>query len=963
MAYSRNISGLVQWRSLLVVAALGILCALGARMYLVRRHLTERAYKIGWESAYPEQFAKPDGTPTGVVVELVQEAARRRGIRLIWEEHRESSEAAILSHAVDLWPLITITEERKARLHFSRPYLHSYLAFWVLPGSGFTTADSLRGKKVASRPAPINVTLLKRFAPGSVGIVKQTPAEAITSVCSGETAAALLEQDDLIHSLIRGAGACGERGLAMIQLPNATIDLAIGSSKAASEVADALRDEIDVLFGEGEVDRLFQRWGYISGRNSASLEVLLEATRGERVSMITTGLLLIFLALAVFQTRRYGIESRKARAAEELQRKSNSELLETQRIAGLGVWSCDFASGHVHWSDELFRMAGLDSSKRSLSYEDRVKVFSQESAERLHAAVTQASEVGTPYQLDLEMLRSDGATSWVTVRGEPIHAPDGRIIGLRGTALDITARRRSLEALASTERRLQLALESAALGTYEWVVDTGQLIWNPQAERIFGYHPGTFRGSYENFLQTVDAEDRAAVVQAISDAQRGHAAFVMECRIVLPDGKNRWVLSRGAFLQGERGESVRMYGVVLDITAQKNLEKQLQQAQKLESVGRLAGGLAHDFNNMLTVIMGYAEQAREAVAVDPGLSRKMNEILKAAGRSRDLTQKLLGFSRQQVIEPVPLDLNVLLGDLQEPLARLIGEDIVLVFHPSRRLWPVVIDPSQVNQILLNLLVNARDAMPAGGEITVQTSNVMLSDQDCEEYPGAVPGSYVMLSVADTGVGMSPDTVAHIFEPFFTTKGAEQGTGLGLATVYGIVSQNRGFIQVKSVPGQGSKFQILLPRIHSEPGQLAQDYQRERRAEGTGTILLVEDNDLVRDLLAASLEELGYTVLNADSPEKAISFAERQGTWIDGMLSDVVMPRMNGLQLREKILAMHPETRILFMSGYTSNIVTADKVGTGLHFIQKPFTVDELGKRLSEVMSEPAPQGHPTVLIH
>lgn len=908
-------------------------------------------FRIGWERAAPEQLMGSKGQPTGAIVELVREAARRKGIALQWVESPESSEGALLSGRVDLWPLMTITEERKQYLHFSAPYIDSVLALWVLPGSALKSVSRLQRSTIAHLGIPVNTVLLRGYLPHAVGLPTEDPRAAIESLCRGEAAAAMLEQDEIVHELIRGGRACGNQGLEMIDLPGAKIHLAIASTKRAADVADAIRDQIDSMVEEGFVDRLFEMWGYVSGRTSAAVELLIEARRRERIGFATTLLLCGFLGLAVFQTSRYGRQVQRAKIAEELQRQSYSELLETQRIAGLGVWSCDLGTGTSHWSDELYRMAGLDPGENGLPYEERSKVFSPESAKKLQAAIAAAAQDGTQYQLELEMRRPDGSSSWVTVRGEAVRNHDGEIVGLRGTAFDITERKRILETLAETEGRLKLVLEAAKLGTYEWNVETGDLIWSQQTERIFGVAPNTFGGTYPDFAKAVYPEDLAKLEELVGQARNSGCTYSQEFRIILPDGSQRWIFSRGAFMGPDRGESLRMYGVALDITGPKLLEQQLQQAQRMESVGRLAGGVAHDFNNMLTVILGYAEQAKNEVVVYSGLWKKLTEIEKAASRSRDITQKLLGFSRQQVIEPVPLDLNELIGDLLEPLARLIGDDIELSFEPGCGLWPVEIDPSQVNQILLNLAVNARDAMPEGGRITVKTSNISLAPGRSSIHSGLDPGEYVMFSFTDTGIGMSEETKAHIFEPFFTTKGAGQGTGLGLATVYGIVTQNKGFVDVRTKPREGSSFDIYLPRMAGDSAPCEVDREPTSDTKCEGTILVVEDNELVRDLVSSSLQQFGYRVLIAEGPEEALVLMKREGHNIDGMLSDVVMPGMNGLELRDRVLMMNPEIRVLFMSGYASNVIPDGSYAQqGLQFIQKPFTIQELTDRMREVMA-------------
>ena len=393
-----------------------------------------------------------------------------------------------------------------------------------------------------------------------------------------------------------------------------------------------------------------------------------------------------------------------------------------------------------------------------------------------------------------------------------------------------------------------------------------------------------------------------------------------------------------------------------DLTEQKRaqaykarLEAELLHAQKLESVGRLAGGVAHDFNNMLTVILGYAELMASDMPDGDPLQESLAEIKKAACRSRDTTRQLLAFSRKQLIAPRAVDLNALVTEAKNALLRLIGEHIALVFLPGDALWKVVFDPAQVEQTLVNLIVNARDALPSGGRITISTSNLHLEVEDCRDRVDAQPGDYVVLAVGDDGVGMDEQTLSHIFEPFFSTKEVGKGTGMGLATVYGVIKQNNGFIDVTSGKGRGTTFRLFIPRLQG-PAVDPPVAPEHRAARGRGTILLVEDNDMVRDLTRSMLVGLGYTVVAAPSGHAALDLCARPGLKIDLLLSDVVMPDMRGPELGERLLAVRPDIQVLFMSGYASSQVAgADLSAESARFIQKPFTMTELARAVERVL--------------
>ncbi len=404
------------------------------------------------------------------------------------------------------------------------------------------------------------------------------------------------------------------------------------------------------------------------------------------------------------------------------------------------------------------------------------------------------------------------------------------------------------------------------------------------------------------------------------------------------------------------GGEGRTLAVVRDVTARRRaaeengrLQAQLLHAQKLESVGRLAGGVAHDFNNMLTVILGEASLVCEESAPGTVVRESADEISRAALRSREVTRQLLAFSRKQAAAPRIVDLNALASDMRQALARLIGEDVELELERSPELWPVRLDPAQLDQILVNLVVNARDAMPDGGRIVIATRNVAVREAIAPELAGVPPGEYALLSVRDDGTGMDEATLSHLFEPFFTTKGAGKGTGLGLATVYGIVSQNGGFVRVESAPGRGATFRIYLPRVDGVPAP--KTGPASPAARGHGRVLLVEDEELVRATACKMLESLGYEVTSVSSGAEALAVCARKDERIDLLLTDVVMPEMKGTELRRRLEVVRPGIPTVFMSGYASG-ATGGLDGAAV--LQKPFTAPELALELLRALRWPSP---------
>jgi signal transduction histidine kinase len=430
-------------------------------------------------------------------------------------------------------------------------------------------------------------------------------------------------------------------------------------------------------------------------------------------------------------------------------------------------------------------------------------------------------------------------------------------------------------------------------------------------------------------------------------------------RIARPDGSIRWIRDRAFPIRHAEGHIHRIVGTATDVTEQVHLQEQFLQAQKMESVGRLAGGIAHDFNNLLTVINGTADLVMANLdSIDP-LRQELEQIRLAGDRAATLTGQLLALSRRQILQPEILNLNEVIGDMRGMLRRLIGEDIQLVFQlsgqlsgqPSGQLARVRVDPGQIEQVILNLAVNAQDAMPDGGTLLIETREVLLDLAWPATHPSTVPGRHVMLAVSDTGIGMDEATRQRIFEPFFTTKDQGKGTGLGLSTVYGIVEQSNGTIWVYSEPGKGTTFKIYLPCLNEAPQQQSPARGETRTGtHGHETILLVEDEQAVRSLTKRILESAGYTVLQAGNGSEALALLDRHGSPIDLLLTDVVMPGMNGRELATRIASVRPQMKVLYTSGYTDDAILRHGVlDDTSRFISKPYAPLELTRRVRDVL--------------
>jgi len=586
--------------------------------------------------------------------------------------------------------------------------------------------------------------------------------------------------------------------------------------------------------------------------------------------------------------------------------------------------------------------------------------------DRAKALLEDTWEEGRLFKADYRMRTHDGREVWMRDEALIVRDPQTGKRFTRGVLIDITDQKRAEDALRRSEEnyRLFVAQSSEAIFRTEHnppiPVD---LPWEQQAELgmdggyiaecndamahlyAFGQARDLVGRRLSSFIDKTSPIVRAFLQTFINS---GYRLTDRETQGHYPGGRIRTVrTSMIGIVENDR--VVRTWGIQRDVTERLQLEEQLRNAQQLEAIGRLAGGVAHDFNNILSIIMGHDELLLATVGGDERVRNGLEQIRRAADRAASLTQQLLAFSRKQVLQPKVLDLNEAVADIQKMLSRVIGEDIELVatLHPS--LVAVKADPGQVEQVLMNLAVNARDAMPQGGQLAMETSNVDLDDEQSRTLD--VPcGQYVMLKVSDTGHGMDTPTLSHVFEPFFTTKPMGKGTGLGLATVYGIIKQSGGGIQVESEPGQGTVFRIFLPAVDEDARSQQSPGASQSVAGGSETILVAEDEPDLRELTRIFLESYGYKVLSASSAEKAIQTAEISAEPIHLLLTDVIMPGMSGRQLAEKIMSKRPQTKIVYMTGYTDDMVVQHKVlEPGVQLLQKPFTKAELAAKVRSTL--------------
>lgn len=617
-------------------------------------------------------------------------------------------------------------------------------------------------------------------------------------------------------------------------------------------------------------------------------------------------------------------------------------------VADVGAFDWDLTSDRFEGSTALGQLWGLAAAGHDGPLLERLDAADK-------AALTEAVARCTPqsdrFACELCIPWEDGTRHRSVVRGGVSFDAGGTAVRARGAVMDIDARfQESANAeIEASAALLRIAVNAARIGGFRVSIPSYQTHLSDEIRAIRDFPPG-YWPTMEEAVEGYEPEYRPAIFAAVRACAEHGTPYDLEVRLLTPKKRKLWVRLMGEARRNAEGQVVEIVGALQDIDESKRLQQQLRQSQKMEAVGQLAGGVAHDFNNLLSVILSYSSMMLAELPAEAPMRADLQEINRAGERARVLTAQLLAFSRQQIIQPRVVELTQLVHGMQSMLRRLITESIELSLLTSRNVGKIFVDPGQVEQVLMNLVVNARDAMPAGGTISVETANVELSQEYAERHYDIVPGPYVMLAVTDTGVGMNEATVERIFEPFYTTKDQGQGTGLGLATVFGIVKQSRGHIWVYSELGVGTTFKVYFPRTDLPAEPTAKPVVEADRLKGSETILLVEDDQQVRVLIRSVLRNYGYNVLDAQNGGEAFLTAEQFQGKIHLLLTDVVMPRMTGRQLAERLAGMKPDLRVLYISGYTENsIVHHGVLDAGIAFLSKPVTPEALARKVREVL--------------
>lgn len=643
--------------------------------------------------------------------------------------------------------------------------------------------------------------------------------------------------------------------------------------------------------------------------------------------------------------REIALQAQEAslRHAHRSSQESEQQLRCALSAARMVAWDWNLATGVVHRSENASSILGLRTSEP----DEFLRMIHPDDRTRVEAAIAAARGGEAFSDFEFRVVTGEGHILWVlesaSLRVDPVTEQPH----LTGICMDLTDRKQAELRLRESAKRFRQMANTAPVVI--WVTDrTGYCTFiNEQWTRLSGQNVDQALGF--GWTERIHPDDRQLAKSQFITATEKKTDYLIEYRFMDPSGVYRWAIATGRPRLIRNGTFDEYIGCILDISEHRQLEERLRQSQKMEAFGQLAGGVAHDFNNLLTIISGNSETLSELLPSNDPCQEFVREISTAGKRAASLTQQLLAFSRQTMLAPKILDLNAVVSETEKMLRRLIGEDIRLTIHREPKLRLMKLDPGQCEQILINLAVNARDAMPKGGQLTIETANVTLDDHETAAYPEATPGDYVRLTVKDTGNGMTPEIKSRLFEPYFTTKRVGKGTGLGLAVVHGIVNQNSGLIQVTSEPGAGAIFELYFPAV--EGTVIAPKHEGNNKPKpGSEFLLLVEDEDAVRRLLLRVLQQQGYKVLVASNGREALELVKNHHEPLDLLVTDVVMPELGGPELAHALCPRYPDIKVLFVSGHTDDaMVRHGLVQDEVAFLQKPFSPLTLVKKVREVL--------------
>ncbi|MFW5640293.1 MAG: transporter substrate-binding domain-containing protein [Thermodesulfobacteriota bacterium] len=934
---------------LAIVVADGTYRRLHAKWFAAMQLPSDRPIVVGGDRSFPPyEFIDENGRPAGYNVDLTRAIAREMGLNVEirlgrWPERIDALKAG----TIDVMQGMFYSPGRDLHFDFTPAHTVSHYVAVVRKGEGSApeTVEALEEKRIVVASGDIMHDFIIEHGLENQTTVVADPEEALRGLAEGEHDCVLSPRVTAFFLMEK----YGWSHLVPAQKPLLAPEYCYAAAKGQKALLAQFSEGLKTLENSGEYRKIHDKWLGVYQETPASLITAL------RYSALVIIPLLAVLAAALAWTwalrRQVAEKTRVVRASEEYQR----AMIACSPVA---LYTIDPEGNVLSWNRSAERIFGWRAEE---IIGNPLPMVPEDKRGEFDALRKQILAEGGFFGKELMRLKKDGALFPVSLSVAPVRNDCGEIVGILGSAEDITERKTREKQLRESESRFRMFAELAPVGIVISNEREQTLYANPRFTEIFGYTLEDM-SSVEQWWGLAYPDEalrnriREKWRKAAEEARRNHSEIKpMEYPVTCKDGGVRHIEFRMAATGNLK------VVVFTDISERKNAEAeheklhaQLLQAQKMESVGRLAGGVAHDYNNMLSLIIGYAELALDKTGPDDPLREDLNEILSAAMRSADITRQLLAFARKQTIRPKVIDLNETVEGMLKMLRRLIGEDIDLSWRPGPGRMPVFMDPSQVDQLLANLCVNARDAIGGVGKITIETGRIRFDAEYCADHAGFIPGEFILLAVSDDGCGMDQATLDNIFEPFFTTKGVGEGTGLGLSTVYGLVKQNQGFLNVYSEPGKGATFKIYLP-----PHAKAKDEEPAKAPESTETpvgrgetVLVVEDETPILHLVQRVLERLEYHVLAAATPAMALALAEEHAGAIDLLITDVVMPEMNGRKLAETLLAYYPDLKVLFMSGYTANVIAHRGVlEEGVHFIQKPVSNRDLAVKVREALKD------------
>ncbi|MCF8093225.1 MAG: transporter substrate-binding domain-containing protein [Desulfotignum sp.] len=970
---------------LALVMADGTFRRLHTKWFAAMQLPTDRPVIIGGDHNYPPfEFVNDEGLPDGFMVELTRAIAREMNMNIqIRLDSWSDTVQALEKGDIDVIQGMFYSAKRDLTLDFSPPHLISYYVGVTRNDSGNPpeTAADLTGKRLAVQQGDVILEFVAGHNLTAQVSVLETQTEVLQGVSEGRFDCALVPRISALHLIKENNWTNLNLGSHHFFAGEYSYAVKKGRRALLAQFSEGLK----TLEQSGEYRRIHDKWlGFYQKEQLPAIRVL------RYLAMVAIPLVLVLVMMFLWSR---ALRRQVARKTKELH---DSTEFQRAMIAcsPVALYSIDFQGKVTSWNESAQKIFGWTADEvlgqpLPIVPEDKTAEF-----EKLRRQVI---EDGAFSAVEVVRRKKDNTLFDVSLSAAPINDFQGNMIGIMSSVEDITKKKRAQHHIQHLNQVLRAIRDINQLMIHENNQDT--LI--REGCRLLVAHRGypsamivltdgrqmpvswSMAGLAETSEELTGLLRQGKLPLCCQGAKKAKKPLVIHdqktacsgCPIsdscaerlsvcvplvhmetdfgflnvatentIIEDDEEYSLLS-------EMGQDFAYALSTLKIGKdQEKLQAQLIQAQKMESVGRLAGGVAHDFNNMLSVIIGYAELGVLKTSPENPLHPDMKEILTAARRSADITKQLLAFARKQTINPRVLDLNETVENMLKMLRRLIGEDINLSWQPGGGVWPVYLDPSQVDQILANLVVNARDAIAGVGSITIETQNTHIDDQYCAMHAGFKPGDFVLLAVSDDGCGMDKEIQKNLFEPFFSTKEKGKGTGLGLATVYGIIKQNNGFINVYSEPGSGTTFKLYLPRHAGSPDPAAVTHSEESPRGQGETILIVEDEAPILTMTRKILENLGYTVFEASSPGKALDVAESCGQKIDLLITDVVMPEMDGRQLATRMQSLYPDIKVLFMSGYTANVIAHRGIlDTGVNFIQKPFSNPNLAATIRDII--------------